>query len=310
MAESSGTFGNIVVAVRGLLDVCYPKKSSEEAQHRDLDTLKLVRPVFDPGDIVHIAPRLWPGINKPGGTAWILSVDDDHEFYDVKYVLTGATDRNVPCAYVRVANDVPEERGRRNRQSKPSASGGASGGRSARLVAVETSSRKSRLQVGTSSASSSSSSSASGSKKDRGDPVDGIEGDRGTKRRRVQEEEEEEDTSSALQPYSPPGPIVLLASTLDDDETKLLVDFCQASLPPLNSRSGVAAEIVHKYSHAVTHVIVSADKIKRRVPTDKRRGRGQSGKSKEKDVELVIRHRTMKYLQGLLSECMVDRSDE
>lgn len=289
MSDSSGTFVNIINAIRDLLDVCYPKNTTGQETNKSLDSLKLIRPVFDPGDIVHIAPRLWPGINKPGGTAWILSADNDHELYDVKYVLTGAIDRSVPCAYVRVANDVPEDRGRRSRQSKPPQD-------------ANSTSRKSRLHLGTSSATSSSSTR---SKQNYCNSVGEDVHDKGKKRMRT---EEKIPSSPSTSHFIPPIPMVLLPSTLDEEESKLLDTFCHSPLPPLDSMSGVTLEIVHKYSDSVTHVVVSADKLRRRMPTDKKRGKQKRGQGTNgSEVELVIKQRTMKYLRGLLSKCMICR---
>ena len=127
MHDSSSTMSPIISAVRKLLNACDPSFKEAGYQNKVPTTAAaIVRPAFKPGDVVHIAPRLWPGINKPGGAAWVLKTENDHEFYDVKYILTGLVDREVPCAYVRAANDLPEERGRRKRKAAPTSLGTSS----------------------------------------------------------------------------------------------------------------------------------------------------------------------------------------
>jgi hypothetical protein len=44
--------------------------------------------VFTVGMIVHVAPRTWPGVNKPGGTARIIRIHEDDHTCDVKYVIS------------------------------------------------------------------------------------------------------------------------------------------------------------------------------------------------------------------------------
>ena len=54
------------------------------------------------GDVVNVAPRTWPGINKLGGVARITSVHDDlpqGPSYDVKYIL-GGTEAHVDACFV------------------------------------------------------------------------------------------------------------------------------------------------------------------------------------------------------------------
>ncbi|KDO27666.1 hypothetical protein SPRG_07296 [Saprolegnia parasitica CBS 223.65] len=57
--------------------------------------------VFAGGQVVEVSARTWPGINKLGGTAWIVRRNDDGT-YNVKYVLGGREGRVDP-AYIRSA---------------------------------------------------------------------------------------------------------------------------------------------------------------------------------------------------------------
>ena len=45
------------------------------------------RLLHKPGDLIEVLPRLWPGINKPGGPARVLAGNEQDSAYDVK-VLT------------------------------------------------------------------------------------------------------------------------------------------------------------------------------------------------------------------------------
>jgi hypothetical protein len=51
---------------------------------------------FDIGDVVEVARRAWPGINKPGGVGKILRYHDDDKTYDISYVLGGGERRVEP----------------------------------------------------------------------------------------------------------------------------------------------------------------------------------------------------------------------
>ncbi|EQC38549.1 hypothetical protein, variant [Saprolegnia diclina VS20] len=57
--------------------------------------------VFTGGQVVEVSARTWPGINKLGGTAWIVRRNDDGT-YNVKYVLGGREGRVDPV-YIRSA---------------------------------------------------------------------------------------------------------------------------------------------------------------------------------------------------------------
>eukprot|EP01032_Pedospumella_encystans_P034907 gene34907-39472_t len=62
---------------------------------------------FDIGDVVDVMPRLWSGINKPGGAARIKAFaydDDEEEFtYTVKYIL-GGVEKDVSGVYITSAD--------------------------------------------------------------------------------------------------------------------------------------------------------------------------------------------------------------
>ncbi|OQS03604.1 hypothetical protein THRCLA_04076 [Thraustotheca clavata] len=53
---------------------------------------------FTGGQVVQVAARTWPGINKLGGTAWIVERNEDGT-YNVKYVL-GGRESHVDPAYI------------------------------------------------------------------------------------------------------------------------------------------------------------------------------------------------------------------
>lgn len=68
------------------------------------------------GDLVEVAPRTWPGINKPGGIGWVIKRNEGVYYsdesragdgaenildsYDVKYILDGRVDTNIPVIFV------------------------------------------------------------------------------------------------------------------------------------------------------------------------------------------------------------------
>ena len=56
------------------------------------------------GDIVDVAPRMWPGSNKAGGTARILCINTNEDgmfVYNVRYTVVGGSERNVEEKYIR-----------------------------------------------------------------------------------------------------------------------------------------------------------------------------------------------------------------
>lgn len=70
---------------------------------------------FSVGDVVNVLPRTWPGMNKPGGAAWIKKIEDDGT-YSVKYVLTGTMDFNIHHTFLAPFEDL-EKSERRHRSS-------------------------------------------------------------------------------------------------------------------------------------------------------------------------------------------------
>lgn len=56
------------------------------------------------GDLVTVAKRMEPGVNKPGGTAKITNVTQSKKgeyFYDVSYVL-GTKETDIPASLLKV----------------------------------------------------------------------------------------------------------------------------------------------------------------------------------------------------------------
>ena len=68
--------------------------------------------VHRPGDAVTVLPRLWPGINKPGGPAHVIRVNGFVDgsgqdcTYDVKYILTSSEDASVPAAFLTAVESL------------------------------------------------------------------------------------------------------------------------------------------------------------------------------------------------------------
>ena len=63
--------------------------------------------VHKPGDAVTVLPRLWPGMNKPGGPAYVVRVNGGSPdgggrdcTYDVKYILASSEDCDVPAVFL------------------------------------------------------------------------------------------------------------------------------------------------------------------------------------------------------------------
>lgn len=63
------------------------------------------QPHIPPRTIVHITSRTWPGCNKPGGVARIVSYCTHSDTYNVSYVL-GGKEKCVPSQYVTVMTAV------------------------------------------------------------------------------------------------------------------------------------------------------------------------------------------------------------
>ena len=282
----SKTLEPVISSIRNFV-ACFEGKpdsdsvsTGDEALHVD-KKFRMQRPDFKAGDLVHVAPRLWPGINKPGGTAWIQAVREEAEkeastaedvslshvhpnilngghtqmgvYYDCKYVLGGGIDIQVPAAYIRVANDLNEERESRSRRSKP--------------PKLEQK-RVSPKHTGRRSSAGNKSKAA-------------LED--------VQEDTVASPTTRIPTPVASEGchnknmnrPLVFLCSTLQTEELLEVQQFCER-FPP--------AAVHETYSSAVTHVIVHVDR--------------KGGKGKGKSPMLILKNRTMKYLQGVLGELL------
>jgi hypothetical protein len=80
-------------------------KSSESffSDFKDLATAAL-----KVGDIIAVKPRTWPGINKQGGIAKVVKVNDDNS-YDVSYVL-GGKEKRVDAVFCSIHNDSLPDR--------------------------------------------------------------------------------------------------------------------------------------------------------------------------------------------------------
>jgi len=78
------------------------------------------QPHIPPRTIVHITSRTWPGSNKPGGVARIVSYCTHSDTYNVSYVL-GGKEKCVPSQYVKVmtaADATTDEDGREQRKQR------------------------------------------------------------------------------------------------------------------------------------------------------------------------------------------------
>ena len=65
-----------------------------------------IGPKFKLGDVVDVMPRLWAGINKPGGAARIAKINYDQEedeyTYNVSYILHGGRELDVEGIYINI----------------------------------------------------------------------------------------------------------------------------------------------------------------------------------------------------------------
>lgn len=118
MTDCSTVMSPIIQSVRQLVNNFFGITSNEEDKKMHQIPISIDRPSFSTGDVVNVAPRMWPGINKPGGAAWITAVHENGESYDVKYILGGGSDLHVPAAFLRDASDLQEDRSQRTRRSK------------------------------------------------------------------------------------------------------------------------------------------------------------------------------------------------
>lgn len=76
---------------------------------------------FEVGDVVLVAPRTWPGMNKHGGVALVQAVrDPPGSRYDVKYIVSQTHDRGVEARFItphRFLHDAMGSRARRSARS-------------------------------------------------------------------------------------------------------------------------------------------------------------------------------------------------
>lgn len=289
MSAVSKTLEPVISSIKNFI-ACFEGKpvsgsvaSGDDSLHVD-KKFRMQRPDFKAGDLVQVAPRLWPGINKPGGVAWVQAVKEEvtavehqhthqhggqHEeqqkgvYYDCKYVLGGGIDVHVPAAYIRVAGDLNEDRGSRSRRTKPP-------------------------KAPTSSNNNINNKQHQQQQQKRSSPRHSA----GSKRKAASDEEVEgedaivvgspvriltkSDTSQEINVSNPP--LVFLCSTLQTEELLQVHQFCER-FPP--------ATVHETYSSAVTHVIVHVDR---------------KGKGKGKHPVRILKNRTMKYLQGVLGK--------
>ncbi|OQR99182.1 hypothetical protein ACHHYP_07214 [Achlya hypogyna] len=78
---------------------------------------------YTPGQVVQVSARTWPGINKLGGTGWIVGRNDDGT-YNVKYVL-GGKENHIDPMYISVeaeSNSSPTATPARSAASRKRAS--------------------------------------------------------------------------------------------------------------------------------------------------------------------------------------------
>lgn len=77
-----------------------------------------IGPEFKVSDVVDVMPRLWAGINKPGGVARITKVnydpEEDEYTYNVAYVLHSGGETNVERVYINLVQ--LEDTSKRQRQ--------------------------------------------------------------------------------------------------------------------------------------------------------------------------------------------------
>lgn len=273
----------VIASIRKFVD-CYEGKSPSEVEEVSDPSLRvdkkfrMARPDFKAGDLVHVAPRLWPGINKPGGTAWIQAVVEPNETstttsvaeveevcYDCKYVLGGGVDYLVPASFIRVANDLNDERESRSRRPRRAQGNANTESRDTHRRGVA---KRRITNVGEKK--------VAGNTKSERERFDGKRGESNGSSCDI-----DRDDGSIMQPplckdTSVSAPLGFLCSTLSVEELDEVKKFCDR-FPP--------ARILDAFSDAVTHVVVRVD----------RKGKG-------KNQVRLLRNRTMKYLQGVLGE--------
>jgi hypothetical protein len=72
------------------------------------DSKILATASFKVGDIIAVKPRTWPGINKQGGIAKVIKVNEDNS-YDVSYVL-GGKEKRVDAVFCSIHDDSLPDR--------------------------------------------------------------------------------------------------------------------------------------------------------------------------------------------------------
>ncbi|RLN59996.1 hypothetical protein BBJ28_00001357 [Nothophytophthora sp. Chile5] len=77
---------------------------------------------FQVGDLVEIVERMWAGINKPGGTARIKTVNADGT-YNVKFVIGSGKEKSVPSVFIHrpaeeIVSDTTPSRAVKKRQRR------------------------------------------------------------------------------------------------------------------------------------------------------------------------------------------------
>jgi hypothetical protein len=70
-------------------------------------------PLFSVGQIIEVVSRTWAGINKLGGTARILSINQNGLSYDIKYVLTSTREKDVQATFIKPLEEFTKEKRRR-----------------------------------------------------------------------------------------------------------------------------------------------------------------------------------------------------
>jgi len=196
-----------------------------------LDTSSLK--IYRPGEIVTVLPRTWPGINKPGGAAYITCRNDSENCYDVRYILSNTKDKSVPAAFIKPEQEEGPRVRKRNQTASPS-------------------------------------SSISFKRK----PLDELTPSEQNKKR-GKTNFQTPNKITTQQPPTPSTKIVLLASTLQDINKESVKKFTDT----------FGADYADSFGPSITHLVVSADKDK------------------------VMRHRTMKYMQAIMTGIWIVSAD-
>ena len=276
---------------------------SEVKANDDTNQQVVIINKFTPGFVVNVLPRTWIGrfeakisnvyvirsiicfiiclgINKLGGAGWILSCHEleDGIFYDVKYILDGKVDHNIPAVFVEPFQEL-QRTGRRAAKKVESMVGGRHNN-SDHLVSGSGESKKTRKKrpnTTTTTTISSTSNTAVVNSSSTG--------------------HSDSSSSSSIDAYAPSSSsssssesridrrsqnLVILTSTTSFEVESTLEAFSHQFSKPLPSSSSSSFEccgsirIATRFDSAVTHLVVA-------VGPDK-----------------VLRQRTMKYMQALV----------